>query len=1055
MEAFVADPSPAARERAVDRLLASPQYGEQWGRHWLDVVRYADTAGDTADYPVPGAWRYRNYVVDAFNHDKPYDEFIREQIAGDLLAREGPADRYAERVTATGYLAISRRFGFDSENYHHLTIQDTIDTLGQGFLGLSLGCARCHDHKYDPVTMGDYYALYGIFESTQYPFPGSEQKNRTRSLAPLLPRAEADQRWRQFEQRFVSAGLRPPGVLRRVDGLDGDFEMQHIASGGSRGVLVPPWHYEGPVAVTAQAQSPFRSLYAFGSVGAEVGAGSTTNYWLAQALHDVPPTGPLHVNLDFRVGTNLPNARAIHWFHLGAGPDSISLRIGLTPDSLVLPIPGPSRTVPLPSPGQWHSLQLVIDLGGGKVAGTVSVPGRPVVLPEFLLNDRGHSGLDRIGIQGSPAPGQMLPSIEIDNVAVQGLPMPPVSTQPASPGQPTLAGDLETAQRELTGALDGDWGFEFQEEGKSPANPWHPGPNSKAVLRAESQSPFRNVIPDGRLGLHLPGEGHSHGFGQVLATVWKPDIAPHLHVAFDFRCTDDAAAHTGTWRFHVGHSHTNPAIELGLHGRQLFTTDGTNPVPVVDLQPGAWHQVQLDLDLRARRYHGTLATPGARREFEGPLAAVWDGVIDYVFIDSEGRIPGTRSALDVDNFMVRLSPPALPDPGARAPDDPDRAAAVARIATARNRVNTLAAELERERKALVALLQSGPFDMAYAVAEGTPADARIQLRGDPEKPGSEVARGFVKALGGGALTNRTSASGRLELADWLASTRHPLTARVMVNRIWQHHFGRGLVATPNDFGTRGQPPSHPGLLDHLATVFVRGGWSIKALHRRIVLSAAYGQASPGRTDNEASPGTAAGAGTDDAGSFSPFARRRLTAEEIRDAILAVSGALDREPGGAHPFPEPTTWGYSQHVPFGGLYDHDKRSLYLMTPRIRRHPFLALFDGPDPNATTPERRPTTVPTQSLYFLNDPFVHAKSERFAARLRAEADTGEHRIQRAYHLALGRPPTSLEQAEAVEFLSACREELRGTGTADPEGAALAALGRVLFGCNEFLVID
>ena len=176
VEAFMRDNSPSAFARVVDRLLDSPAYGERWGRHWLDVVRYADTAGETADYPVPLAWRYRSYVIDSFNADKPYDEFLREQIAGDILAQEGPSEKYAERVTATGYLAISRRFGFDSENYQHLTIQDTIDTLGQSVLGLSLGCARCHDHKFDPVSMRDYYGLYGIFDSTRYAFPGSEQK---------------------------------------------------------------------------------------------------------------------------------------------------------------------------------------------------------------------------------------------------------------------------------------------------------------------------------------------------------------------------------------------------------------------------------------------------------------------------------------------------------------------------------------------------------------------------------------------------------------------------------------------------------------------------------------------------------------------------------------------------------------------------------------------------------------------------------------------------------------------------------------------------------------
>ncbi len=188
VNAFLADDAPDAFARVVDRLLASPSYGEHWGRHWLDVVRYADTAGETADYPVREAFRFRNYVIDAFNADMPYDQFVREQVAGDILAdgTNGPA--YARMVTATGFLALSRRFGFDSENYHHLTIQDTIDTTGQAFLGLTIGCARCHDHKYDPITARDYYALYGIFDSTRYPFAGSEQKPDMRSMASLRPR---------------------------------------------------------------------------------------------------------------------------------------------------------------------------------------------------------------------------------------------------------------------------------------------------------------------------------------------------------------------------------------------------------------------------------------------------------------------------------------------------------------------------------------------------------------------------------------------------------------------------------------------------------------------------------------------------------------------------------------------------------------------------------------------------------------------------------------------------------------------------------------------------
>ncbi|MGZ4988786.1 MAG: DUF1549 domain-containing protein, partial [Limisphaerales bacterium] len=166
IDAFLKDKSPQAFERVVERLLASPHYGERWGRHWLDLVRYADTSGCNSDFPVPSAYRYRNYVIDSFNSDKPYPEFIREQIAGDLLPAKTVEQRN-EHIIATGYLAISRRFGSRAQEMH-LTLEDTIDNLGKTMLGLSVGCARCHDHKFDPIPTRDYYALYGIFNSTRY-----------------------------------------------------------------------------------------------------------------------------------------------------------------------------------------------------------------------------------------------------------------------------------------------------------------------------------------------------------------------------------------------------------------------------------------------------------------------------------------------------------------------------------------------------------------------------------------------------------------------------------------------------------------------------------------------------------------------------------------------------------------------------------------------------------------------------------------------------------------------------------------------------------------------
>jgi len=234
----------------------------------------------------------------------------------------------------------------------------------------------------------------------------------------------------------------------------------------------------------------------------------------------------------------------------------------------------------------------------------------------------------------------------------------------------------------------------------------------------------------------------------------------------------------------------------------------------------------------------------------------------------------------------------------------------------------------------------------------------------------------------------------------------------------------------------------------------------------MMLSATYQQASMTRSTTT-SPSTSttqpAATVTDSAASatldltdlYVGFPRRRLSAEEIRDAMLAVSGELDLTTPQQHPFPSPISWGYSQHGPFNAVYEHNHRSIYLMTQRIRRHPFLALFDGADPNGTTAERRGTTVPTQALFFLNDPFVHAQAEQWANRLQSAGAEPSAQIELAYLQALGRVPSEDERAEAAEFLATYRAELAAEGLAAAPSRALAAYLRALLGSNEFLHVD
>jgi hypothetical protein len=329
---------------------------------------------------------------------------------------------------------------------------------------------------------------------------------------------------------------------------------------------------------------------------------------------------------------------------------------------------------------------------------------------------------------------------------------------------------------------------------------------------------------------------------------------------------------------------------------------------------------------------------------------------------------------------------------------------------------------------------------AYAVSEGKPADTRLQRKGDPTQLGGAVRRGFPQVLGGQRLPANFRGSGRLELAGWLTDRDNPLTARVLVNRVWQYHFGQGLVRTPNDFGARGTPPTHPELLDWLAVRLVEGRWSLKEMHRLLMLSHTYQMACiENNRCREMDPNNEL---------WWTFNRRRLSGEEVRDAMLAVGGRLDRTPGGPHAFP-PEPFRFTQHRPFLAVYDSDRRSVYLMQQRIKKHPWLEAFDGADPNAITAQRPLNTTPTQALFAMNDPLVHRLADDLADRLLREHPGEVERIGHAYRLAYGRPPSD-------EELGLCREFLRECRTALPqERAAWASLARALFGSNEFSFVD
>jgi hypothetical protein len=356
-------------------------------------------------------------------------------------------------------------------------------------------------------------------------------------------------------------------------------------------------------------------------------------------------------------------------------------------------------------------------------------------------------------------------------------------------------------------------------------------------------------------------------------------------------------------------------------------------------------------------------------------------------------------------------------------------------------------KLQKERDELLKAMPT--FDKAFAASEGdSPADTRLQLKGDRKKLGAVVPRGNLSILGGPKLRPGTKGSGRLELAGWVTDPSNPLTTRVMVNRIWLHHFGgRGLVRTPDDFGTRGATPTHPQLLDWLATTFVEGGWSVKAMHRRIMLSSTYQMACVENAEYATADPQNENLWT--------YPRRRLSAEEIRDAMLVASGTLDRTPGGPHPFKPEWEWRYSQHNPFVGDFPTDRRSIYLMQQRIRMQPYLGTFDGADTNAVTGLRRTDTPPQQALFMMNSEFAHKRAGLLADRVTREAGAdGAARIARAYEVALGRPARPEEVGEGMAFVAEISGSLKRAGVGD-ERAAWASYLRVVLSGNEFMFVD
>jgi hypothetical protein len=896
IDAFLKDSSPDAFAKVIDRLLASPHYGERWGRHWLDVVRYADSfdarllGGGDNDMDMVAAWRYRDWVVNAFNADLPYDRFVMEQVAGDLLPPRPPAAPGAlnkEGIVATGVLAIGNWGGGDAdkEKMHTDIIDDQLDVVSRAFMGLTVTCARCHDHKFDPISQEDYYGLAGIlFSSHILPNVGPRTNGPPMLRIPLETREEQANRV-AYQKRLAAR----ENQLRAVRDQHTLALARSLQAETGR-YLVAAWDYQHrPASQAAQTPETFAAArglrgYALRRWVDHLGLGG---YQLMTV--PVRDVGGKRGVLGWRGRPDCPS------LVVNTNAEPVSILTFKLPARSVAVHPGPKNGVVV----AWRS----------PIRGTVKISGRVA---------------------------------DADPVAGDGIAW-------------ALDHRTPTGTRELASGDIPNGGKQGVAQGKGAAR--------LAAVEVRAGDLIELLV--------LPKENYTCDTTVVELTIAAADGSASWDLTRDL--LDDP---------HKGNPHPD---RLG--------------------HAAVWHFYDMADSQRGARLG----------DAEGVARVAWERTAAGV---AAGKLP--RAALDgAARAYARSFPPA----DSRSPFWPPAGQEERELPPAAR------AALAKRAAELAALRKSPPPPPAYAHGAqegGIPGtiyagfrDARVHVRGSYLRLGNVVPRRFPHVLAGEKQPPITRGSGRLDLARWLASPEHPLTARVMVNRIWQHHFGEGIVRTPSNFGKLGERPTHPELLDWLARKFVESGWSVKKMHKLIMLSAAYQQASePSAEALKLDP---------DNRLWGRMNRRRLEAEALRDALLAVAGRLDRTAGG----------------PAVRDFNSPRRSLYHMTVRSDRSGFGPLFDTPDSTQPVEKRVASTVAPQALFLMNHPFVLQQTQALAKRIVQSAKDDRARLQVAYELLYGRRPLAEEERIGLGLLAAAGE--RGW----------EEHCQVLLCANEFLYVD
>jgi hypothetical protein len=844
-------------EAAVDRLLASPHFGERWARHWMDLARYKETHGSEHDPLIPHAWRYRDYLIRAFNADVPYDRFLAEQIAGDMLPpRRDPETGQNEALTATAFHRMVEFYPtpVDAKAEEITVVDSQIDALGKAVHGLTISCARCHDHKFDAVSQRDYYALYGILASTRTTMHRLLDDTLVHRHDVELTQRAADVRraiaglWkeaiRRWPERFEAAANRlrsDDDLPAKLDDKALDVDRDAFALRAAAAVKSSPLF---PLARLALAKRD-------NSNSAKVGdpwAAAAAEHRAAQDLHSFRNAERYRLFADFSSGDVGRWYRAAGSF-AAATPGAAIVRP--TGDGLLTAI----------APGGLYT-HLLSDKQGGTLRS-----------PNFTLD------MQHISVLASGT-NKARVRLVIENFQGDGVLFSSVMPRLYDPQTKWLTLNVRSA-----------WA----------------GRRAYLELCPRDDMTYVGQVAD---AASLPTDGRS-GIG-VRAVVFHDEPTP-------------------------------PELEPTL--------------------PDSFWQPPRDFTEVVRAL--TEETQAALHEW------------------AEGKLNDRRAAL----LDMLLHGGFLPN---TAPAEHPARRAVA------------------EYRAIEEQVPIPPRTLGTAEEDG--GDEKLFPRGDHLRAVEVVPRRYLEAIDGTPITG--PGSGRLALVRAITSPTNPLTARVMVNRLWQHVFGEGLVRTVDNFGQLGEKPSHPELLDYLAAEFVADGWSMKRALRRMLLS---------RTFRLSTHATAAARERDPGNRLWSHAQvRRLEAEVIRDRLLWASGRGDSKMFGPS-VPLPANAAVKDfEVPAAGPLDGaGRRSIYLEMRHNYPPLFLLAFDQPRSTEAVGRRDVTNVPAQSLALLNDPFVREQAERLAQRAAENAATPDARIRRLYGFALCREPTDTELQRARAFLT------------------------------------